>query len=277
MLCNSYSLKKNLVFTQVDFSQINLAANTTKLHSNDTIRARSNQYRDDKLIKRRNESTSNYPDKTQDTELNKKLEDLALADSTQAVLPPARDNSCQQLQPPTILHSTFPPPHNQSSPTEQNASPLYVFQPPYDQPNGNFVAYNMVQTHSVQPASNLGAFYIPPSSNCVYQCTEDTTYLPYQNTAAHFVPTTSHPPPILATLRPSTHPSPSSVPIPSPNELNRANPKEDNYAEERFPGTTTNACCKELTVPPDDNPGLPLQDEVCPFHQHMSYLSLIHI
>lgn len=265
----------------MDFSQISLAANTTKLQSKRNLNRNTNceckhNQQDQKAS---NDSISDYQNKRDENEMSQKMYNIKLCDSAQ-VHSPTLNHSHQQLQPPPpIIHSTFPPPQCPSyMPMEQGikspiqeSSLVYPFQHSYQQqPNGSFVPCSILQTQSVQPSTNLGAFFVQPNVNYPYNCSEVPASMSYQ--IPHFIPTITSPTAIITTPgnSPFQHPS-SSMPTSSYEDTNKVYTKEDTFVKPKSPEHVKLVKSKEHSTPPDDNPGLPLQDEVCPFHQHMSY------
>ena len=221
------------------------------------------------------------------TEMSQRMQSLTISDSPQPTASSAMLPSNQPLQPSPppipIIHSTFPPPQAASYfPLDRPLQPpnpeglqewlhpgyhQHSFQQ-HQQVNGNFVPYGMLQSVIQTPPPMQQTFdlatgyYVQPNVSYNYNGTEASPISGYQ--APSFIPTVTTPPA-------NSYPQLLPMSVPPYNQPHDLAANESTYIAAKSQAATRQDDSKEAMAPPDDNPGLPLQEEVCPFHQHMSY------
>ena len=235
--------------------------------------------KDDPLVKETN--VSEFQDKKDEAEMSQSMCTMNLGDPSQ-VNAQSLHISNQQLQPAPIIHSSFPPPQgppyismeqNHKSPTQENLQPwMHPYLHSYQQQvNGNFMPSGIIPPQAAQLNTNLGTpLYVQSNMNYAYNCPEPSSSLSYQ--PPPFIQSVTSPYPISPPSSVSPFPrSSSTMSTFSCGDSYTSGSCEDAYSRPKQTGSIGDACIKETILPPDDNPGLPIQDEVCPFHQHMSF------
>ena len=209
------------------------------------------------------------------------MQNLAIGASSNLNVSPAFPPHTHPSPPPMpIIHSTFPPPQGasylpldqplQAPPNQDNLQewlhPGYhnSFQQQQPQVNGNFVPYGILQTPPpMQQNIDLATgYYIQPNVSYAYNGTDTSSIAGYQ--APSFIPTVTSP---VA----GPYPQLMQMQIPPYNPPSNPTASESSYGKSKSQEAAAQPDSNENLGPPDDNPGLPLQEEVCPFHQHMSY------
>ena len=224
---------------------------------------------------------SECQDKRDELEMCHRIHNTSLQDTMPQNLP-TYSPTHQQSQPPPIIHSTFPPiqgasymPLDQglSSPTQEHLKEwLHPYNQSYQhQIDGSVVPCGIIPPQLMQPNPTFGGgtFYIQPNINYPYIGNEIPPNFSYQNPPLN-IPTT---PTTIVTLHGASQFPQSSSALPNQlhGDTHNLGCSEDSYSKPKLPEHEKLTNTKESSLPPDDNPGLPLQDEVCPFHQHMSY------
>ena len=205
-------------------------------------------------------NVSEFQNNKDEAEMSQGMCAMNLGDPSQ-VTAQALHISSQQSQPPPIIHSSFPPPpyismeQNHKAPAQENLQGWmhpYIHSDYYQQQvNGNLMPCGIIPPQSVQLNTSLGT---PLYVNYPYNGAEASSTLPYQ------------PPPFIPSVT-STYPTiPPSAASPFPRS-----PSTMSAFSCGDSGSLGDTGTKDAILPPDDNPGLPIQDEVCPFHQHMSF------
>ena len=215
-------------------------------------------------------------------ELSQGMQNMAINESSHltssATFPPP---PCTHPSPPPIpiIHSTFPPPQGASylpldqslqAPNQESLQewlhPCYQnsFQQPQQQVNGNLLPYSILQTPPpMQQNIDLATgYYIQPNVSYTYNGTHTTSIPSFQ--APPFIPTAPSP-------GASAYPQVMQMSVPPYNPPPHSTANESSYNKPKSQESSGQQNSNEELGPPDDNPGLPLQEEVCPFHQHMSY------
>ena len=267
-------------FFQVDFSKMSQAASSARPHLKDC--SRSNNFdRKGGLIGTEN-TISEGQEKKNANDVSQTMQNLTISDSPQPNLMIPSNQPLQPSPPPIpIIHSTFPPPQGASyfpldrslqTPNPEHLQewlhPCYHHQNSFQQQqqvNGNFVSYGMLQTPPpMQQTLDLATgYYVQPNVSYNYNGTEASPIQGYQ--APSFIPTVT---------TPSLNPYPQLLPLSGPpyNQPHDLAANESTYIKAKSQEAVRQEdSTNEAIAPPDDNPGLPLQEEVCPFHQHMSY------
>ena len=215
-------------------------------------------------------------------ELSQGMQNMAINESSHLVSPTTfPPPPCTHPSPPPIpiIHSTFPPPQGASylpldqslqAPNQESLQewlhPCYQnsFQQQQQQVNGNLLPYSILQTpQPMQQNIDLATgYYIQPNVSYTYNGTHATSIPSFQ--APPFIPT----PPSHAA---NAYPQVMQMSVPPYNPPPHSTANESSYNKPKSQESSGQQNSNEELGPPDDNPGLPLQEEVCPFHQHMSY------
>ena len=240
---------------QVDFSQISQASSTTKPPKRNIVTENS-EYKSNGL--KRNDQIPDLKGKTNETEFTQSFHGMSICDSPPSNLPIYPQSPSCQIHPPPIIHSTFSPPQGATYlPLEQGAV------------HGGFVPC-IPTSQPMQPNIHQGSqFYIQQNSNAPYNFTETSVTLCYPSPS--FIPTLISSTPVITTPEVTPFVQRPSSDSSSYKDATNVCTNKDSHNVSRPSDPVRCSESTQTAMPPDDNPGLPLQDEVCPFHQHMSY------